>query len=86
MKIKYSLVKVINPDDMDNVLNPDFVNVPVIYTIPNKHFSSKEKAGNYLRKKFGIKNFAVIDFENRICEHEVTENELKEYLEGEKND
>lgn len=86
MKIKYALVKVINPYDISNVLEPDNVNVPVTYTIPNKHFSNTDKVVNYLRKKFGMNNFAVVDFENRICEHEVTENELKEYLEGENND
>ncbi len=77
MKIKYCVI---------NVINPDVGNETIPYTIPNKHFMSKEKAVNYLGRKFGMKNFAVVDFENRICEHEVTENELKEYLEGKNND
>lgn len=77
MKIKYADVRIIRPDIMNESIG---------YIIPNKHFSSKEKAGNYLRKKFGLKNFAVLDFDNCICEHEITEGELKEYLEGENND
>ena len=77
IKVKYADVMVINPD-----VN----NEPIPYLIPNKNFSTFEKAANCVRRKFGLKNVAVTGYKNHVCEYELTDDMVKEYVEGKKND
>ena len=68
------------------LINPELGETPIRYIVPNKHFTSVEKAANFVRRKFRLHNSAVISYENHVTEYDLTDDMIKKYVEGENND
>lgn len=67
------------------VVNPEVSDAVVKYFIPNKNFTSLQKAANFVRRHMGMKNAAVIDYENHIIDYDITDEMIKKCVEGENN-
>lgn len=76
VKVKYANVTIVNPEVCNNAMK---------YVIPSKNFTSIQKAANFVRRRMGMNNVAVIDYENHVIDYDLTDEMIKKYVEGENN-
>ena len=76
-KVKYAYVFIINPASGKDIVK---------YIIPNKNFTCIQKAASFVRRRMGMDNAAVINYENHVCAYDITDEMIKKYVEGENND
>ena len=76
VKVKYATVMIVNPEVGNNAVK---------YIISGKNFKNLQKAANFVRRKMGVSNVAVIDYENHVIDYDITDEMIKKYVEGENN-